>query len=70
MYQNIFTLLEAEVHFLCALYQQPTKSALTGNVCLYKAYMHFIYSVIVISTVQPFRFVPFMVLPVDLRLIC
>jgi len=35
MYDNKFTLWEAEVHFLCAVYQQPTTSALTEEVYVY-----------------------------------
>lgn len=35
MYQIKFTLREAEVYFLCAVYQQPTTSALTEEMYVY-----------------------------------
>lgn len=35
MYEIKFTLWEAEVHFLCAIYQQPTTSALTEEMYVY-----------------------------------
>ena len=35
MYQIKFTLWEDEVHFLCAVYQQPTTSAVTEEMYVY-----------------------------------